>query len=225
MSHKGSAATNTWHLGCFWPSTNAIAKTAVPRPPSMSEKVTAVAPIPETDQPLNTPPNSIFTRSEKRWIVFLVAYAGLFSPLSSFIYYPALFNLAQDLNVTLTMANLSITTYMLVSGIAPSLLRDMADTMGRRLLFLFAIFTYTVANVALAVQRSCPALLVLRTVQSAGSGGGFMGGAYSSNTPDDPGSSGPLQHYPASTSVYSLSHYLKPLARSSEADLSCLHAS
>lgn len=73
------------------------------------------------------------------------------------------------------MANLSITTYMLVSGIAPSLLGDMADTMGRRPLFLFAIFTYTVANVGLAVQRSYPALLVLMMVQSAGSGGGFMG--------------------------------------------------
>jgi len=140
----------------------------------MSEKATVGAPAPEQDQQPDTPPYSLFTRSEKRWIVFLVAYTGLFSPLSSFIYYPALFNIAEDLDITLTMANLSITTYMLVSGIAPSLLGDMADTMGRRPLFLFAIFTYTVANVGLAVQRSYPALLVLRMVQSAGSSGGFM---------------------------------------------------
>ncbi|KAI4609104.1 hypothetical protein J4E80_008852 [Alternaria sp. BMP 0032] len=144
---------------------------ATPEPPRMSEKATDVAPPPEHDRPSDPPPYSIFTLSEKRWIVFLVAYAGLFSPLSSFIYYPALFNIAEDLNITLTMANLSITTYMLVSGIAPSLLGDMADTMGRRPLFLFAIFTYTVANVGLAVQRSYPALLVLRMVQSAGSSG------------------------------------------------------
>jgi len=148
---------------------------ATPEPPRMSEKATDVAPPPEHDQPSDPPPYTIFTRSEKRWIVFLVAYAGLFSPLSSFIYYPALFNIAEDLDVTLTMANLSITTYMLVSGVAPSLLGDMADTMGRRPLFLFAILTYTVANVGLAVQRSYPALLVLRMVQSAGSSGGFMG--------------------------------------------------
>ena len=140
----------------------------------MSEKPTIVAHTPEQEQAPDTPPYSIFTRGEKRWIVFLVAYAGLFSPLSSFIYYPALFSLAEDLNITLTMANLSITTYMIVSGVAPSILGDMADTIGRRPLYLVAILTYTIANVGLAVQRSYPALLVLRMLQSAGSSGEFL---------------------------------------------------
>ena len=139
--------------------------------PSMSEKPAIVAHTPEQEQAPDTPPYSIFTRGEKRWIVFLVAYAGLFSPLSSFIYYPALFNIAEDLSITLTMANLSITTYMIVSGVAPSILGDMADTIGRRPLYLVAILTYTIANVGLAVQRSYPALLVLRMLQSAGSSG------------------------------------------------------
>ncbi|KAI4661250.1 uncharacterized protein J4E79_005063 [Alternaria viburni] len=79
----------------------------------MNEKATDVAPPPEHDRPSDPPPYSLFTRSEKQWIVFLVAYAGLFSPLSSFIYYPALFNIAEDLNITLTMANLP--------NVAPSL--------------------------------------------------------------------------------------------------------
>ncbi|KAI4912637.1 hypothetical protein J4E90_006043 [Alternaria incomplexa] len=139
--------------------------------PGMNEKPTIVAHIPEQEITPDTPPYSIFTPGEKRWIVFLVAYAGLFSPLSSFIYYPALFSLAEDLNITLTMANLSITTYMIVSGVAPSILGDMADTIGRRPLYLVAILTYTIANVGLAVQRSYPALLVLRMLQSAGSSG------------------------------------------------------
>ncbi|KAL1791979.1 hypothetical protein ACET3X_009730 [Alternaria dauci] len=143
----------------------------VPNPSIMSEKAKVVARAPEQDQPPDTPPYSIFTRGEKRWIVFPVAYAGLFSPLSSFIYYPTLYNIAHDLDITLTMANLSITTYMLVSGIAPSILGDMADTMGRRPMFLSAMLIYTAANVGLAVQRSYPALLVLRMLQSAGSSG------------------------------------------------------
>ena len=147
---------------------------AVLNSPIMSEKATAVTHAPTQDQPPDTVPYSIFTRGEKRWIVFLVAYARLFSPLSGFIYYPALYNLAHDLEITLTMANLSITTYMLVSGIAPSILGDMADTMGRRPLFLFAILIYTIVNVGLAVQRSYPALLVLRMLQSAGSSREYM---------------------------------------------------
>ncbi|CAN9375856.1 unnamed protein product [Alternaria alternata] len=47
----------------------------------MSEKATVVTRTPTQDQPPDTAPYSIFTRGEKRWIVFLVAYAGLFSPL------------------------------------------------------------------------------------------------------------------------------------------------
>ena len=64
---------------------------------------------------------------------------------------------------------------MIVSGVAPSLLGDIADTMGRRLLFLLIILMYTVANVGLAVQRRYAALLVLRMLQSAGSSGESCG--------------------------------------------------
>ncbi|CAN9158908.1 unnamed protein product [Alternaria alternata] len=67
----------------------------------MSEKATVVTRTPTQDQPPDTAPYSIFTRGEKRWIVFLVAYAGLFSPLSSFIYYPAFPNVAPSLGPVL----------------------------------------------------------------------------------------------------------------------------
>jgi hypothetical protein len=165
------------HIASTRPSLTVVSSTikaamaTVSKSPVMKEKVAIDNHAAEPDQLPDLAQYSIFTRGEKRWIVFLVAYAGLFSPLSSFIYYPALFNLAQDLNITLTMANLSITTYMIVSGVAPSILGDMADIMGRRPLFLFAILTYTIANVGLAVQGSYPALLVLRMLQSAGSSG------------------------------------------------------
>lgn len=116
---------------------------------------------------------SIFSKGEKRWIVFLAAYAGLFSPLSSFIYYPALYPLAQDLRATVEMVNLTITSYMIVSGVVPSLLGDMADTLGRRPLYLGAMAVYCAANIGLALQDSYWALLTLRMVQSAGSCGEY----------------------------------------------------
>jgi predicted MFS family arabinose efflux permease len=109
--------------------------------------------------PRDDPVYSTFTTAEKRWIVFLVAYAGLFSPLSSFVYYPALYSLARDLHITLTMANLSIPSYIVVSGFAPSLLGNLADGLGGRPLYVGAIMIYTVANVGLATQRSYPALI------------------------------------------------------------------
>ena len=114
---------------------------------------------------------SIFSKTQKRWIVLLIAFAGMFSPLSSFIYYPATHALATDLHTSIEAINLSITTYMIVSGITPSILGDAADQIGRRPVYIFAFVVYFAANIGLALQNSYPALLVLRMVQSLGSSG------------------------------------------------------
>lgn len=60
---------------------------------------------------------------------------------------------------------------MVVSGVVPSLIGTAADTLGRRLIYVLALTIYLVANIGLAAQRSFPALLVLRMLQSAGSSG------------------------------------------------------
>lgn len=118
-----------------------------------------------------TLPFSTFTAWEKRWILFLGAFAAMFSPMSSFIFYPAITSMAEGLGVTTGLINLAVTTYMIVSGIVPSLLGNAADKLGRRPVYIVALSIYFVANVGLALQNSFPALLVLRMVQSAGSSG------------------------------------------------------
>ena len=114
---------------------------------------------------------SEFTKAQKRWIIFLVAFAGMFSPLSSFIYYPAIHTIALDLRVTITLVNLTVTSYMIVSGITPAIVGDLADTVGRRPIYLATFLIYFAANIGLALQKSYPALLVLRMLQSAGGSG------------------------------------------------------
>ena len=113
-------------------------------------------------------PYSIFKRSEKMGIVLLIAFASVFSPLSSWIYFPALTAIANDLHTTLSKINLTITSYMIVSGVAPMLIGSIADQVGRRPVYLLTLLTYVVANVGLASQTSYPALLILRMLQSAG---------------------------------------------------------
>lgn len=54
--------------------------------------------------------HSVVPRSSKRIIILLVACAGVFSPLTSAIYLPALTSIADDLNVKTSYINLSITT-------------------------------------------------------------------------------------------------------------------
>lgn len=114
---------------------------------------------------------SIFTREQKCGIVLLVAFAAVFSPLSSFIYYPARNALAYDLHVSLHEIDLNMTSYMVVSGVIPTWVGGMADKLGRRPVYLVIFTIYLVANVGLACQKSYPVLLVLRMVQSAGSSG------------------------------------------------------
>lgn len=59
-----------------------------------------------------TPPYSSFGAWMKRYIVFTAAGAGLFSSLSAQIYFPSLNVIAEDLNVSNSMINLTVTSYM-----------------------------------------------------------------------------------------------------------------
>ena len=123
------------------------------------------------NDPAPSIPYSTFTKSQKRLIVFLIAFAGMFSPLSSFIYYPAITSLSKDLHVSIELINLTITSYMVISGITPAVVGDLADMTGRRWVYILTLAIYCAADVGLALQRSWPALLVLRMVQSVGSSG------------------------------------------------------
>lgn len=55
---------------------------------------------------------SIYTSRQKTLIVIIASLASLFSPLSANIYYPALEILADDLHVSASNINLSVTTYL-----------------------------------------------------------------------------------------------------------------
>ncbi|TPX23112.1 hypothetical protein DIZ76_012434 [Coccidioides immitis] len=124
-------------------------------------------------QSTNNPLFSVFTETEKKWISYAASYAAMFSGLSTFIYYPAIVPLGRDLSVSLELINLTITSYLVVAGVAPAFMGDMADQTGRRPVYLLTFSLYVAANIGLALQSSFPALLVLRMVQSAGSSGTF----------------------------------------------------
>ncbi|KAL2166540.1 hypothetical protein VTG60DRAFT_2527 [Thermothelomyces hinnuleus] len=123
------------------------------------------------------PPFSTFTRAQKTLVALAASLAALFSTLSSFIYYPALTRVAEDLGVSLMLVQLTVTSYLVVAGVAPAFMGDMADRGGRRPVYAL-MFALTVgANVGIALVRRWAGLLVLRMMQSAGSSG-MYGAAY-----------------------------------------------
>ena len=116
-------------------------------------------------------PYSSFAKPHKWLIILLATFAASFSPLSSFIFFPTVTALSESLQVSITKINLTITSYLIVAGIAPAILGDLADSVGRRVVYLLMMTIYCTANIALAIQRSWAALFVLRMVQSVGSAG------------------------------------------------------
>lgn len=139
-------------------------------PPSEKEETSAVD---DTNLPTPAPPYSHFKKAQKRLIVFIFTFAATFSPLSSFIFFSTINALSQSLHVLVEEINLTITSYMIVSWIAPAIMGDIADMTGRRIVYLLTFGIYLVANVGLAMQRSWTTLFLLRMLQSAGSAGAF----------------------------------------------------
>ncbi|KAK8084698.1 major facilitator superfamily transporter [Apiospora hydei] len=125
-------------------------------------------------EPDHDEPYSTFSVQQKRWILFLAAFSAMFSPMSSFIFYPAITSIAQSLDTTVGMIDLAVTTYMVVSGVIPAILGGAADNMGRRPVYIVALLVYLAANIGLALQSNFVSLLILRMVQSAGSSGKVM---------------------------------------------------
>ncbi len=114
---------------------------------------------------------SLFTKRQKQYIVFLTAWGGFCSPLSANIYFPALNSLAKDLKVSNELINLTLTSYMIFQGLAPTIFGDLADMTGRHPAYIIGFVIYIGANIGLALQNKYAALFILRCLQSTGSSG------------------------------------------------------
>ncbi|KAH8897986.1 MFS general substrate transporter, partial [Thozetella sp. PMI_491] len=96
------------------------------------------------------PPFHVFSNAKKKRLVGIVSLAGLFSPLSSNIYFPALSAISAV-------------------RLAPSFWGPLSDTKGRRFTFIGTFVVYLVANIGLAFSRDLASLMVFRSIQAAGS--------------------------------------------------------
>jgi MFS family permease len=119
----------------------------------------------------SAPPYSVFSPGMKRWIVAMNCVSAFMSPITANIYFPAIPTLARDLGVSVDKINLTLTTYMILQGLSPTLFGEFGDIAGRRPAFIIAFTIYLGANIGLALQRNYDALLVLRMLQSGGSSG------------------------------------------------------
>ncbi|KAJ8128967.1 hypothetical protein O1611_g4665 [Lasiodiplodia mahajangana] len=114
-------------------------------------------------------PYSIFDRRQKGLIVFIAATAATFSGFASNIYFPALATIADDLKVSVELINLTVTSYLIFQGLAPSLWGPLSDVRGRRVAYFLTFLVFLGACVGLAETKNYATLIVLRSLQSSGS--------------------------------------------------------
>lgn len=148
------------------PSASTPASSA--QPENMERDGTDPKPLERT---ASGPSYSVFTERQRQYIIFMASFGGFFSPLSANIYFPALNAIAKDLKVSSGVINLTLTSYMIFQGLAPSIFGDLGDMVGRRPAYILGFIIYIGANVGLALQNNYAALLILRCVQSTGSSG------------------------------------------------------
>ncbi|KAF7533730.1 hypothetical protein G7054_g6849 [Neopestalotiopsis clavispora] len=134
------------------------------------------------DANISTAPYTIFSLGYRWFLTILLGYLTIASSLTANIYFPLVNILASQYKTSIQAINLTITVYIVVQGISPSLFSPLADSLGRRPVFLLSFALYTLAGVGLVISTSSnggsyASLLVLRGLQSAG-GSGSLALAY-----------------------------------------------
>ncbi|KAI8959383.1 MFS general substrate transporter [Daldinia sp. FL1419] len=114
-------------------------------------------------------PYSIFDKRQKALIVLVVSTAATFSGFASNIYFPALPTIAHDLDISIELVNLTVTSYLIFQGLAPSLWGPISDVKGRRVAYVFTFLVFLGACIGLAETKNYATLVVLRCLQSTGS--------------------------------------------------------
>jgi multidrug resistance protein len=94
---------------------------------------------------------------------------NIVSGFASNIYFPALPTIAHDFNVSIDLVNLTVTSYLIFQGLAPSLWGPVSDVYGRRLAYSFTFLVFLGACVGLALSQNYATLIILRCLQSTGS--------------------------------------------------------
>ncbi|KAK8052206.1 major facilitator superfamily transporter [Apiospora rasikravindrae] len=106
-------------------------------------------------------PFHVFPVSYKRMLIAIIGVAGLFSGLSSNIYFPATKTIADRL------AHHHVVPHR--AGHLPLFWGSLSDTIGRRPIYIASFIVYVSANIALSFSPNFAVVLLFRGLQSAGS--------------------------------------------------------
>lgn len=123
-----------------------------------------------TDVTTETPPYpyTVFNKKEKYFIAFICGTSAFWSAVLGNIYYPIIYTIEKDFNVSEELANTSVVLYLLLQGLSPMFTASVADTVGRKPVVLACCIVYIVVCCCIAKSNVYWLILVLRCLQAGG---------------------------------------------------------
>jgi len=113
-------------------------------------------------------------RAQRLKFILILGALSAFGPLSIDMYLPALPTLAQNLDTTQSLAQLSLTACLLGLALGQLIAGPLSDIRGRRGPLIVALVLYTLASLACAFAPSVWILIVLRLIQGAAGAAGIV---------------------------------------------------
>ncbi|KAJ1967593.1 hypothetical protein IWQ62_001760 [Dispira parvispora] len=120
---------------------------------------------------------SPFSPMQKKIMVVTVSLCSMLSSFAATVFLPALRNVAEDLDSSLSRINFTVSVFLIGNGIAPMVWGPIADQFGRRFPYSVGSFIGAAASVGCAVANSDSLLIAMRFFQSFGGSSTMVVGA------------------------------------------------
>ncbi|CAG8473247.1 5100_t:CDS:2 [Funneliformis mosseae] len=116
------------------------------------------------DNPFNWP-------KRKKWLTLVVLSCGaIISPISCFLFYPAVLEVRKQLHTTSILTNASVSIFIIFQGIGPLGCAAYSDSrQTRRHVYIFSLILFIVTSVICAITNNIWLLILIRSVQACGS--------------------------------------------------------
>lgn len=125
-----------------------------------------------------TTPDSVteFVSKRRNLVLITVALGILLNPLNSSMISVAIARLQHDFSLNFAQASWLISTYYLASAIAQPVMGKVADSVGRKRVFITGLFLVVITSVTAPFSPTFTWLIALRLIQSVGSGAIYPAG-------------------------------------------------
>lgn len=106
-------------------------------------------------------------RSKYKRYIILVAAAMIASllPFSDTVYLPALRNIESTLNTSVTLVAITMSIYLLMSGVFSLIWGSASDRFGRKITLIIALLIFTAASIVCIFAASIAVLIIFRAVE------------------------------------------------------------